>query len=349
MRSNRNESGSYSGLTVTAIAFALIVSAAVIAVGCGDNIGGSSAGNNTRAEDLVKPASDLTLATDTPDADTAPDPAVGEPVRVVTFEEANEAWLDGRFEESADLFEAYTRTNQGNSWGHYMHGIAAWKSGDRETAESAFRRALEIDNGHVKSWVNLSRVLLESDRADEALEGTDKAIALVSESNDAHRTRGRALDELGRSSEAIEAYREALRIDEEDAWSMNNLALVHIRAEEFDQALPPLARAVELRDDVAIFYNNLGITLERLGDLSGATAAFTSAVALDSTYANAAASLARVEAQEPDSLATSFDLGLEAVTFADQIRSWVAGTDSAKVEVEPDTAAAATVDELPID
>jgi len=332
-RGRRRPGNACSGLTLTAMAFGTMLSVAIIAVGCGDNIGGSSrsdtASQSTPQRDSqlqVVPAR-TTTDTSTSEGDPASEPAI---TREVSYAEAEEAYTERRYDEAANLFEAYTRTNGSDSWGHYMLGLSEWKSGDRNAAETAFREALEIDRGHAKSWVNLARVLIELDRSDEALTAVDEAVAVDPDSNPAFRTKGRALDELGRGDEAEEAYMTALRFDEEDAWAMNNLGLVHIRAERFGDALPPLARAVELRDDVAVFYNNLGITLERLGDYASAIEAYSSAVAIDSSHAAAAANLARVESLEPDSTVEPFDLGQMAVQFADEIGALQA--DQAPVE-----------------
>ena len=55
----------------------------------------------------------------------------------------------------------------------------------------------------------------------------------------------------GRGPEAIDAYQRALALDDRDVWAMNNLGLLYIQQGRFEEALPPLARAVELRANVA--------------------------------------------------------------------------------------------------
>ena len=56
-------------------------------------------------------------------------------------------------------------------------------------------------------------------------------------------------------------------------------------------ALPPLARAVELRDNAPVFRNNLGIALERTGHPVAARDQYRAALEVDSTYRKAAVSL----------------------------------------------------------
>jgi Flp pilus assembly protein TadD len=166
------------------------------------------------------------------------------------------------------------------------------------------------------------------------LEKIDEAIAIDAESNAAYRVKGRALHEAGRREEAVAAYRKALTINTEDAWSMNNLALVLIDEEKFDEALSASARAVELRDDVAVFYNNLGISLERTGHFRAAEDAYRSATNIDEAYEKASVNLVRVEILTEDPDLEPVDLGLLAVEFVEQIEGW---SHEAAVDEESET------------
>ena len=55
----------------------------------------------------------------------------------------------------------------------------------------------------------------------------------------------------------------------QDVWAMNNLGYIYIQQGRSDAALPPLARAVEIRSNVPVFQNNLGMALERSGPSLG--------------------------------------------------------------------------------
>jgi len=246
-------------------------------------------------------------------------PVVPEPPREVSFEEAEAAYFDARYTDAVDLFTRYLERKPENSWGHYMLGLSAWKAGTYETAESAFEKSLAIDRTHVKSWINLSRVLLDTERPEEALVSIDEAVALDPQSGTAFRLRGRAFHQLGRTDEAIAAYERALTLDPNDAWAMNNLALVLIESDRCEEALPALARAVELRQDVAVFYNNLGMALERTGHFRAAEETYAKATAADATHEVAAANLARVSDVVEDEGVEPVDLAALAKAFADRI------------------------------
>jgi Flp pilus assembly protein TadD len=242
--------------------------------------------------------------------------------RVVTYEEAEAAFHEGRFVEAMGLFTNYVDHRSENVWGYFMLGMSARRAGDDVAAEEAFRLGLEKDPTHVRSLINLTRVLLDSDRPEEALESIDEALELDPESNGVYRVLGRVQYELGEVEQAIESYQEALKIDGEDVWSMNNLGLTLIREGRYDEAVFPLARATWLRDDVAIFHNNLGIVLEQMGLPASAETAFRTALDLDPLHARAVINLARVEGRQDDPNVTPFDVEEVSLKFLEEIERW---------------------------
>ncbi|NIM49954.1 MAG: tetratricopeptide repeat protein [Gemmatimonadales bacterium] len=239
----------------------------------------------------------------------------------ITFDEAEQAFRELRYEDAVLLFTAYVGRKPDNPWGHYMLGLSAWKAGDYLTAESAFEEALSDDPRHVKSLLGLGRVLIETDRSDEAIQEIEFALEIDPASGQAWRLMGRALHELGRVDEAIATYLDAIALDEHDVWSMNNLGYVYIQHGRFVDALGPLARAVELAPDVAVFQNNLGIALERAGYVGSAAEAFRAALVADETYEKAAANLRRVEQRGTD-LDITADLTAIAQRFTNEVGSW---------------------------
>ncbi|HEX9633743.1 MAG TPA: tetratricopeptide repeat protein [Gemmatimonadales bacterium] len=260
----------------------------------------------------------------TPPAETVPAVAAPEPEipRVVTYEEAELAYRDGRYDEAARLFSRYVEIKPGNPFGHYMLGLSGWKSRDHAGAEAAFERALALDPDHVKSHLNLVRVLLEVGRPEDALVRADTALALDPLNNVAHRLRARALDALDRVDEAIDEYRQAIALDETDVWSMNNLGVLYIQMGWSEEALYPLARAVALDTTQTVFFNNLGMALEHTGRWARAADVYRLAVGVDSTHARAIANLARVDGRPDDALVPPVDLALLAQEFAGWIGEW---------------------------
>ena len=206
--------------------------------------------------------------------------------------------------------------------GFYTVGRTAWKAGDLARAESAFVQALALDSTHVRSRLYLSRVLIESGRAGDALQHIEAAITLDSTSSEPLRLLGRAYEVLGRSDEAIGAYKRAIFRNPEDVWSLNNLGSLYIKLGRSEEALGPIARALELEKSVAIFHNNLGSALEKTGHYVAAIEAYRGALAVEGTYGPAAKNLSRVELLKEDPATQPVDLAALAKQFVDQIATW---------------------------
>jgi predicted Zn-dependent protease len=317
-----------TGRIVTAAGFFVLLAFASVWTGCGDNGEELSEDNitlklneNTSEKKEVKKE-----FIQNEDSITAPELVEREPAeekieREVSYGEAEKAYMEGDYSSAVELFGAYTSQKEQNPWGHYMLGLSAWKANDYPLAEDSFLRALELDRGHIKSRINLSRVYLDSGRAGEAMEQLTVAREQDPESPTVYHLTGRAQRQLGETEKAIEAYRNAIRMDNEQVWAMNNLGLIYIREGQFRKALPPLARAAILRDDVPVFQNNLGIALENTGNYREAENAYAAAVSMDKSYDRAYNSLCRVELLQEAEEVGEIDLAAISETFIDQIMS----------------------------
>src|SRR5512143_3411535 len=234
-------------------------------------------------------------------------PAPAEPVSVntapVSFETAEAAFRERRYGDAVRDFTAYTADRPGTAWGFSM-------------------QALSIDPTHVKSYLNLSRVLLDAGQPDSAIAVLDTVLKIDDSLGEAYRLIGRAHDAKGERDEAVTAYHEALVLDSTDVWAMNNLGHTLIVQGSYDEALRPLARAVELVPEVATFQNNLGIALERTGHFTLAAEAYRAALAADSGFTKASVNLQRVETLTEDPNIPPVDLKSLAQEFVQQISSW---------------------------
>src|SRR5262245_34462240 len=214
----------------------------------------------------------------------------------VSFADADAAYQAKSYKEAAVLFEQYTAQRPTNAWGHFMLGLSAWKAGDDIKAESAFEEALKIDPNHLKSLVNLSRVLIDQRRYDDALVRLTHAGEVDPNSVDVQRLLGRVYGAEHKTDDAVNAYRRAIVLDAGDAWSMNNLGLLLLEQDKAEEALPLLCRAVQLRRNEAAFHNNLGMALEHTGRFVAAAEQYRGALTADAGYEKAKQNLARVEA-----------------------------------------------------
>jgi predicted Zn-dependent protease len=301
-----------------------------LAAGCGDKRPATTTISSTSSA----PASTAPGDTGIPPGTVTETTAATVPI---SYADAEAAYGERKYAEAAEMFASYSRSNPDNAWGHYMHGLSAWKSGDPEQAMAGFDEALRIDPQHRKSLLNSARVLLDTGRPGEALERVERAMTLEPLSPEGLRLLGRARHELKQIPEAIDAYQRAIALDERDGWAMNNLGLIYIQQDRSDAALPVLARAVELRAGSPVFQNNLGTALERTGHFAAAKRAYEAALAADSTYGKAAASLARVT-PHAESDTTAIDLPTLAAEFRAEVERWRDTTDAVDTAEVADTA-----------
>ena len=308
-RSNR----SFRFPVILMAAIVCMVTAAYVFAACGDRNP-----DQARASEPVTSSSSSVTPVSTTSSDK-PALVISGPV---TFELADSAYRDRRYDDATTLFKTYTENRPGNPWGFYMLGLSAWKSGARAQAESAFVQALSLDSTHVKSHLNLSRVLLEDGQPDSALTHIEAAIALDSVSSEPLRLQGRAFEALDKTDDAIVAYQHSIVKDSGDVWAMNNLGALYIRLGRFEDAIGPLARAVELNDKVATFSNNLGMALENTGRIADAIIQYRAALAIEGTYGKAVSNLQRVQQVKQDPSVTPIDLIERSKQFQDEITKW---------------------------
>ena len=241
-------------------------------------------------------------------------------VQVVSLPEAEGMYRDKQYVAASEMFATFVDQHPSNPWGYYMLGLSSWKAGNLDQAEAAFVKANELDPKHVKTLLNLTRVHLDQGRPKDALGTVTMAMKLDSTSGEVYRLMGRVRSSLNEPNEAVAAYRVALLRDPMDVWSMNNLGLIMIQQGKNEEALGPLARAVQLDSTVAVFQNNLGIALEHTGRFALATEAYKAALAVDGGYTKAKLSLGRVEGRKEDLSLPPIELVTVAGNFDREIR-----------------------------
>lgn len=211
---------------------------------------------------------------------------------------------------------------------------AALQRGDYEQAIAWSRRALALDQRCAPAWVTLGTALRHTDPA-SAEDALRRAISCDARSADAHFHLGNLLREAGRHADAVDSYRQALRLAPGHPSLLNNLGLaqlangdeagaersyrsvlasrpghpqalrnlVHLlcRRQRNGEALA-LAREYlrHTQDAPADFWLDVGICQHRTSDFEGAVA-----------------SLKRAAALAPDDPVVQLDLGSALVDLGD--------------------------------
>jgi tetratricopeptide (TPR) repeat protein len=179
--------------------------------------------------------------------------------------------------------------------GWYTLGLSSRKEGAFEAAHEAFEKSIELDPTFAKAYFNGARALLDLKRAPEALEFVVKGLVIDSTSPDGGRLKARALSESGDMTGATVTYKELLVRDDSDAWTLNNFGMMLMDHNCFQDAVGPLARAVQIRPTAPLFLNNLGMALERSGNPVVALRHYEEAIKHDSTFMKAVRNVERLK------------------------------------------------------
>lgn len=104
-----------------------------------------------------------------------------------------------------------------------------------DKAEEYYKKAFSID-GNFDSACNLSRLYLEQDKLEPALNYIRAAIQKNNNSSEAFNIQGVILNKMGRFPEAIQSLVQALRIDPQFMVAGVNLGVAYINNKEFSKA-----------------------------------------------------------------------------------------------------------------
>lgn len=291
----------------------------LFAVACGGDT--SKANVPDTVPNTVSPASTL-VQSSTPElrrvsVDVTPN------VVMPSYNSPMDAYKAAEFKKASEMYKTTLASTPKDAYGHYMLGLSSWKSGDFVGAKVAFDKSIQLDPKFAKAYFNEARVLLDLKRAPEALELIEKGRLLDSISLDGWRLTARAQSESGDVEGAMNTYRALLKNNDADAWGLNNLGMLMFNRGEVQEALGPLARAVQVKPTAPLFLNNFGMALEQSGHMSAALVHYELAVKHDSSYTKAVRNAERLKLMVKDStMDGDVNVGELAEQFRLKVRSW---------------------------
>ncbi|MBC7896491.1 MAG: tetratricopeptide repeat protein, partial [Cytophagaceae bacterium] len=113
--------------------------------------------------------------------------------------------------------------------------------------------------------------------------------------------------------------------DDADVWGLNNLGVLLLDRGEFEEALGPLARVVQVRSTSPVFQNNLGMALERSGYKVAALKHYEKAVQHDSTFMKAVKNAERLKVVVDSSATVEVNVMDLAEQFRQKVKTWKDG------------------------
>jgi tetratricopeptide (TPR) repeat protein len=197
----------------------------------------------------------------------------------------------GRTDEALRLVDDAEHIDGTTALRAQIAGLANSARGQLAPAEKRFRQAIQLDPKFVAAHYFLARLLYTRNRFDEAIQESKATIALSPDFVRAYENLGLCYEGKDDSQQAEYWYREAIRHNSEaptkTEWPLLDLATLMIRNEKIAEARPFLQQALALNPQNAQSYLQMGILLEKSGDLQNALEQLHTAIKLDPKLASA--------------------------------------------------------------
>src|SRR6476469_8033577 len=153
------------------------------------------------------------------------------------------------------------------------------QAGQLFDAENVYRQVLASDSRHFGSLHHLGIIALQKEQAQVAVDVISRALASNNRVPDCHYNMAFALQTLGRLSEAVGYYRQAIELKSDYVEAHTNLGNVLKELGSHREAAACYERVIALKPSAEAHYN-LANAQAKLGQLSEAVASYQRALAL---------------------------------------------------------------------
>jgi tetratricopeptide (TPR) repeat protein len=182
-----------------------------------------------------------------------------------------EAAREERWPEAARLFEKATAYADDFAGAWYNLGLARLRMNNLEGAAAAFKKELSINFNEPNGLVALGQTQLQLGDYAGAEDSANGVLRLHPTSGLAYYVLGEVYFQTKRMTNAIDAYQQVLRYDEQNAAGAHyNLGRCYAAIGQYPDARKELQEAVRLKPSVLESRLLLGRVLARLGDFAGA-------------------------------------------------------------------------------
>ena len=184
--------------------------------------------------------------------------------------------------------------NPGLAPAHRLQGAALARLGRLIEAEAALREAMRLAPTDETTRVELSRLLVNVGRADEALEAVSPFLNGAKASLNALSAAGDALKAAGRLDEALQAYERARAVAPASAVAEHNVAGVLGDLQRYPEAAAAARRAFAKGLDAPQTWLVQARALQGMGELDEAERSYREAIRRQPDYADALGDLAQL-------------------------------------------------------
>jgi tetratricopeptide (TPR) repeat protein len=169
-------------------------------------------------------------------------------------------------------------------------GVLNWRKGDFEKADEQLGHALKIADKLEDGWFEaecynaIALVKTSTERIDEAIDAYKQAIRLAPDQIFAWNNLGNLCAKINRNDEAMIAFRKAVECNPRDPIAWNGLATIHFKIGYVDDAIAAYRKAIQYMPTFAQPWNGLGDVYASIGRTDEALKAYQKAIELNKQY-----------------------------------------------------------------
>lgn len=204
----------------------------------------------------------------------------------------------GRFSDAGQILAVVVQADPEAHAAHYLQGLAAYRLGDAQAAETCFRRAIALNDQNVDYRNDLSGILNILGRPTEGEAIARQTLAIAPSNMRALNNLGAALQGQKRIEEAIAVFRRAHAQDPDYFEALVNLANTLQTGGQLEEAIELHRRVIARWPHYSPSYLNLGAALQQLKQLDEAIDVYRRMLALEPRNINAYNNLGTVLEQQ---------------------------------------------------
>lgn len=156
------------------------------------------------------------------------------------------------------------------------------------------KKALERDFTDFRPYMILGNINFVNNKLSEALQLLLEAQAKNPLSPEVHNSLGSVYDDMGKSDEAINSYKTAIRLRPDYFEAYTNIGVAYERSNNLTEAEQSLAKALLVNAGYVPAWYNIGVIYYKKNDKQGARRAFSEVVKLQSDHRDALTNLSVV-------------------------------------------------------
>lgn len=98
---------------------------------------------------------------------------------------------------------------------------------------------------------------------------------------------GNKMQKEGNIDKAIEEYKKALKVYDDNAYLYNNMGISYYKKGDFEKALECYKKSIKISPNFAIVHNNIGVLYDGIGNIKDAIKEYKKAIEIRPNYAEA--------------------------------------------------------------